>query len=111
LKDRPLASVWHADRTVVFLEGEADIISVDAVAATLTDEIASDDGNLVIDLSGALFSGAATIGAFERGRTVLPRRMIRLPIVTTVSFTAVGDPTAPTQHRAKRRVAPFTCAR
>jgi hypothetical protein len=38
----------RGDRRVVLLEGEADIMMVDPVAETLTDEIAADDGNLVI---------------------------------------------------------------
>jgi hypothetical protein len=101
----------RGDRTVVVLDGEADIISVDSVAQMLSDVIAADDGSLVIDLSVVGSTGPATIGVLERGRTVLPRRMIRLPIVTAVSFTAVGDPTARTQYRAQRRAAPLNCAR
>jgi hypothetical protein len=84
---------------------------VDPVADTLTDAIPMDDGNLVIDLSSVQFNGAAAIGVPVRGRTVLPRQMIRLPIVTAVSFTGLGDPTARTQHRAQRRAARLNCAR
>ena len=59
------------DRTVIWLEGEHDIATVPALADTLARAISGDAADLVIDLSGVEFIGAATIDELIRCRARL----------------------------------------
>ena len=58
-------------RTVVWLEGEQDVATVAALAETLAGAMSVGDGDLIVDLSGVTFFGAATVGELIRGRNVL----------------------------------------
>jgi anti-anti-sigma factor len=58
-------------RTVVWLRGEHDVSTVDALSETLAGAMALDDCDLVIDLSEMEFMGAATIGVLVRARDLL----------------------------------------
>ena len=63
-----------ADRTVISLRGEHDMATTAEVIAALARAIAVDDADLVIDLSGVEFMGAATIGIIVRTRDFLRSR-------------------------------------
>ena len=56
------------DRTVVWLDGEHDIATLPELADTLAKAISADPADLVIDLSGVRFIGAAPIGELIRCR-------------------------------------------
>jgi anti-anti-sigma factor len=61
-------------RTVVWLRGEHDVSTVDALSETLAGAMALDDCDLVVDLSEVQFMGAATIGVLVRARELLQSR-------------------------------------
>jgi anti-anti-sigma factor len=61
-------------RTVVWLGGEHDVSTVDALSETLAGAIAIDDCDLVVDLSEVQFMGAATIGVLIWARELLQSR-------------------------------------
>ena len=61
----------HADRTVVWLQGEHDLSTAAALADTLARAIALDDADLVIDLSEVQFMSAATVGIIVRADALL----------------------------------------
>jgi anti-anti-sigma factor len=61
-------------RTVVWLRGEQDVSTVDALSETLAGAMAIDDCDLVVDLSKVEFMGAATIGVLIRARELLQSR-------------------------------------
>lgn len=63
-----------AGHTVVWLWGEHDIATVDQLAAVLSQAIALDEADLVLDLSGVTFMGAATLGVILRARVLLRLR-------------------------------------
>jgi anti-sigma B factor antagonist len=62
------------DRTVVWLGGEHDLLTVASLSATMARAIALDEADLVLDLSDVDFMGAATVGVIVRGRTLLRLR-------------------------------------
>jgi anti-sigma B factor antagonist len=66
----PLVS-HDGNRTVVWLDGEHDISTLLLLTDTLATAIAADAADLVVDLSGVTFIGAATINELIRGRTTL----------------------------------------
>jgi anti-anti-sigma factor len=68
------------ERTVVWLEGEHDIATVFALADALEKATSSGDADVIVDLSGVTFIGAATVGALLRGLDTLRRqsRMLTL---------------------------------
>lgn len=59
------------DRTVVWLRGEHDIATVAALAEIIALEVASDDADFAIDLSGVEFMGVATVDVIIRTREFL----------------------------------------
>lgn len=59
------------DRTVVWLDGEHDLATLPELADTLATAISADPADLVIDLSGVKFIGAAPIGELIRCRNSL----------------------------------------
>jgi anti-anti-sigma factor len=61
-------------RTVVWLRGEHDVSTVDALSETLAGAMAIGDCDLVVDLSEVEFMGAATIGVLVRARELLQSR-------------------------------------
>jgi anti-anti-sigma factor len=61
-------------RTVVWLSGEHDLSTVDALSQTLARAFALDDADVVLDLSGVHFMGAATIEVIVRAKDVLDVR-------------------------------------
>ncbi|MEP6660115.1 MAG: STAS domain-containing protein [Acidimicrobiales bacterium] len=62
------------DRTVIWLEGDHDIATVFALADALEKATSADDADLVVDLSGVTFIGAATIGVLLRASDNLRRQ-------------------------------------
>jgi anti-sigma B factor antagonist len=58
-------------QTVVWLSGEHDLSTVDALSQTLARAFALDDANVMLDLSGVQFMGAATIEVIVRAKDVL----------------------------------------
>jgi anti-anti-sigma factor len=60
-----------APAVVVALRGELDAAALSSLAESFDDAIAQDDSDVVIDLAGVDFIGAAWIGAFVRSRADL----------------------------------------
>ena len=79
---RPLVALpdSDADRVVVWLHGEHDVSTVAALSATLARAIAIDDSDVVLDLSGVEFMGAATVGVIIRARHFLGLRSRRMTL-------------------------------
>jgi anti-anti-sigma factor len=63
-----------ADRTIVWLTGEHDVSTVAAVSESLARAIALDDADLVVDLSGVEFMGAALLNVILRAHAFLRLR-------------------------------------
>jgi anti-sigma B factor antagonist len=63
-----------ADRIVVWLRGEHDASTVVALSETMARAIALDDADVVVDLSGVHFMGAATVGVIIRAGEFLRLR-------------------------------------
>jgi len=61
-------------QTVVKLEGEHDLATVDLLARALAKARAVDNADLVVDLHGVDFLGAATVHVLRHTRAVLHRR-------------------------------------
>lgn len=61
-------------RTVVWLRGEHDLSTVDALSETLVGAIVLDDADVVVDLSEVQFMGATTVGVLIRARELLRTR-------------------------------------
>lgn len=59
------------DRTVIWLDGEHDFSTLPALTDVLTRAISAGDADLVVDLSGVTFIGAATIDELIRCRNRL----------------------------------------
>jgi anti-anti-sigma factor len=74
-------------RTVVWLRGEHDLSTVDALSETLAGAIALDDADVVVDLSDMQFMGAATVGVLIRARELLRTRSRSL-VVRSPSWCA-----------------------
>lgn len=62
------------DRTVVWLRGEHDASTVDTLSEVMARAMALDDADLVVDLSGVQFMGAATVRAIAQARECLRGR-------------------------------------
>jgi anti-anti-sigma factor len=62
------------DRTVIWLEGDHDIATVFALADALERATSADEADLIIDLSGVTFIGAAAVGVLLRGLDNLRRQ-------------------------------------
>ncbi|MCU1495510.1 MAG: hypothetical protein JWO62_3274 [Acidimicrobiaceae bacterium] len=65
---------WDGDCAVVWLRGEHDISTVDALSEIIFRSIGLDDANLILDLSEVLFMDAATVGVIIRTREFLRLR-------------------------------------
>ena len=63
-----------ADGSVVWLRGEHDMFTLAELWETMARAIASDDGDVVVDLSAVEFMDASTIGVLIRARTILRKR-------------------------------------
>jgi anti-anti-sigma factor len=61
-------------RTVVWLSGEYDLLTVDELWERLARAFALDDADVVLDLSGVQFMGAATIEVIARAKDILDLR-------------------------------------
>ena len=59
---------------MLWLGGEHDIATADVVAGALAAAIATDHTDVIVDLSGVEFLGAATIHLLERSRVLLRRQ-------------------------------------
>ena len=62
------------ESSVVWLRGEHDISTVMLVSTTIDEAIGLDKPTVVVDLSGARFVSAATIGILVQAKTELRRR-------------------------------------
>jgi anti-anti-sigma factor len=62
------------DRIVVWLRGEHDVSTQVALSETMAGAFALDDADVVIDLSGVEFMGAATVGVIVRAGEFLRLR-------------------------------------
>lgn len=62
---------FDADRTVVWLHGEHDIATSSALSETLSEAIALDESDLLVDLSDVSFMSAATVDVIIRARNFL----------------------------------------
>jgi anti-anti-sigma factor len=74
---RDLGSLTGAspdDPTLVWLQGEHDLSSVNALSEALSRAIADDDRDVIVDLSRVEFMGAATLGVLLRARQDLLSR-------------------------------------
>jgi anti-anti-sigma factor len=70
----------QADRTVVSLYGEHDIGTLAELSSAMAGAIALDDADVVVDLSGVQFMGAATATVIERARCFLHARSRELTV-------------------------------
>lgn len=70
LHPAPLVS-HDQGRTIVWLDGEHDIATGTVVADSLARATSADGADLIVDLSGVTFFGAATLGVLIRGRNIL----------------------------------------
>lgn len=70
----PPARAREAEGRVIWLEGDHDLATVASLWATIQHAIALDDADLVVDLSGVHFMGAATISVVVRARKILGLR-------------------------------------
>jgi anti-anti-sigma factor len=68
------------DRTVLWLDGDHDIATVFALADALEKATAADHADVIVDLSGVTFIGAATVGVLLRGLDNLRRQSRRLTL-------------------------------
>ncbi len=74
------------DRTVVWLDGEHDIATVPALTDTLERAISADDTDLVVDLSGVTFIGAAPVEALIRSLDMLRLQSRTLTVRSPSTF-------------------------
>jgi anti-sigma B factor antagonist len=75
LRRRGTRSVRRTEsRTVVWLSGEYDLLTVDELWERLARAFALDDADVVLDLSGVQFMGAATIDVIVRAKDALDLR-------------------------------------
>lgn len=72
-RDHPTAPFLSPEggRTVLWLDGEHDISTRFAVSDSLESAFSANDADVIVDLSGVTFIGAATIDEFVRGRNIL----------------------------------------
>lgn len=63
----------RGDQTIVWLNGELDSATTDELAALLADSIALTRSDVIVDLSGVDFMGAAPVGVLMRARDFLER--------------------------------------
>ncbi len=68
------------DRTVIWLGGEHDIMTVALLQDTLASVGSDDDADVVVDLRRVTFIDASTIGALLEGREALRLQSRRLTI-------------------------------
>jgi anti-sigma B factor antagonist len=61
-------------QTVVWLSGDHDLLTVAALSETLARAFALDDADVVLDLSGVRFMGAATVDVVVRAKDLLDLR-------------------------------------
>jgi anti-anti-sigma factor len=60
--------------TVVWLRGDHDVFTVPVLSQTISDAMARDHANVVVDLSGVEFMDVLTVSVLARARTVLQRQ-------------------------------------
>ena len=68
------------DRTVVWLEGDHDIATVFALADALERAMSTNAADVIVDLSGVTFIGAASVGVLLRGLDNLRRQSRNLTL-------------------------------
>ena len=73
-RDPVSRSRGERERAVVWIGGEHDVATVAELSRTMARAIARDDADVVVDLSGVLFMGAATAEVMVRAREFLAQR-------------------------------------
>lgn len=93
--DRSAAPVLSPEggRTVLWLAGEHDISTRFVVSDSLETAFCANDADVIVDLSGVKFLGAATVDEFVRARNTLRGQSrnltLRSPSRTTLRLLAV----------------------
>lgn len=68
---RPPRVSQEAGRTVIWLEGEQDSVTVSVLRTLLAGAAAGNDGDVVVDLGQVTFIDASIVGALVRGQNLL----------------------------------------
>ena len=76
----------NAEGTVVWLDGEQDIATVPALTDALARAISASETDLVVDLSGVTFIGAAPIGELIRNLEMLRLQSRTLTVRSPSTF-------------------------
>ncbi len=63
--------VSESDRTVLWLRGDHDVATVGGLSEWVTDAIAADTDDVVVDLSGVTFMDGSTVGVLVRAHDLL----------------------------------------
>lgn len=64
-------AVSESDRTVLWLRGDHDVATVGGLSEWVTDAIAADTDDVVVDLSGVTFMDGSTVGVLVRAHDLL----------------------------------------
>ena len=92
-RPEPIFVETHGNRTIVWLSGDHDASTVDALSAAAESAIANDGTDLVLDLRGVDFMDSSTVGAITRIDQRLRRRSRSLAIQAPSRFARmVLDP-------------------
>ena len=108
----PIAVVERqADRIVVSLYGEHDIATLAELSEAMAQGIALDDAEIVVDLSGVEFMGAATASVIVRARDFLrthsrPHRAFPLEVRSAIARRVRAHRTHRRTRAADRRRTP-----
>jgi anti-sigma B factor antagonist len=78
--------VSRDDGAVVWLDGEHDIATVSALTDVLASAVSAGDTDLVVDLSGVTFIGAAPVGALIRSLDMLRLQSRTLTVRSPSTF-------------------------
>lgn len=61
----------EVDRTVLWLRGDHDVATVGGLSELVTDAVAADTDDVVVDLSGVTFMDGSTVGVLVRAHDLL----------------------------------------
>jgi anti-anti-sigma factor len=73
-------SHYERGQTVVWIEGEHDIATVDELTETLAKAVSADDNDLILDLDGVTFLSVTTVDVLVRLRELLAEQSRSLTI-------------------------------
>ena len=69
--DLPTRGTMAGDKTVVWLGGEHDLATVEAICDGVSVALRRSSGEVVVDLSAVTFMDASTVGAIVRSRAAV----------------------------------------